>query len=98
MDPVDHDRVRGAAGADHGHGVLPHMHLLVETHRQPGWIAALTPLVGGKDDRGRVDHVAGRLMRAGAGRGAAMVATGERQRSEPGSQRRSRPADRCRGE
>ena len=44
MDPVDDDRVRGAAGADRGTVSYLHMHMLVELHGQPGWVAALTPL------------------------------------------------------
>ena len=46
MDPVDDDGVRCSAGADRGYGhVLAHLHihLLVELHGQPGWVAALTP-------------------------------------------------------
>lgn len=44
VDPVDHDRVRGAAGLDRRYGFLLHMHMLVARHGQPGWVAALTPL------------------------------------------------------
>jgi Protein of unknown function (DUF2637) len=43
VDPVDDDWVRGAARADRGDGVILHMHMLVELHGQPGWVAALTP-------------------------------------------------------
>jgi hypothetical protein len=43
VDPLDDDRVRGAAGADRGHGFYLHMHTLVELHGQAGWVAALTP-------------------------------------------------------
>jgi hypothetical protein len=35
-----------------------HMHLLVELHGQPGWVAALTPFSVDGDDRGRLDHAA----------------------------------------
>jgi Protein of unknown function (DUF2637) len=38
--------MRRDAGADRGHGLLSsylHMHMLVELHGQPGWVAALTP-------------------------------------------------------
>jgi hypothetical protein len=44
VDQVDHHRVRGAAGADRGHGSYLHMHMLVAEHGQPGWVSALTPL------------------------------------------------------
>src|SRR5215469_11074754 len=38
-----------------------HMHLLVELHGQPEWVAALTPLSVDGDDRGGLDHAAARL-------------------------------------
>jgi len=44
VDPVDDHRVRGTVGADRWTVSYLHMHLLVELHRQPGWVAALTPL------------------------------------------------------
>src|SRR5215470_9911913 len=69
-----------------------HMHLLVELHGQPGWVAALTPLSGGRDDRGGLDHTAGRITCGGAWREAALGAACCRQRGEPGRQRRGRPA------
>lgn len=36
--------MRGAAGADRRSVSYVHMHVLVELHGQPGWVAALTPL------------------------------------------------------
>jgi hypothetical protein len=44
VDPVDHDRLRRVAGADRRVSPYLHTHLLVESHGQPGWVAALTPL------------------------------------------------------
>jgi hypothetical protein len=38
-----------------------HMHLLVELHGQPGWVAALTLLSGRWDDRRGVDAAGGGL-------------------------------------
>ncbi len=35
------------------------VHLLVELHGQPGWVAALTPLSVGRDDRRGIDAAAG---------------------------------------
>jgi hypothetical protein len=37
-----------------------HMHLLVELHGQPGWSGA-DPVVGRRDDHGRLNHSASRL-------------------------------------
>jgi hypothetical protein len=55
-----------------------HMHMLVARHGQPGWVAALTPPVGRRDDRRRVHHVASRLPVRAEGRGAAVGAAGRR--------------------
>ncbi len=44
MDPVGHDRVRGAAGLDRWEGFLPSHAHAGGAARQPGWVAALTPL------------------------------------------------------
>jgi hypothetical protein len=67
-----------------------HTHLLVESHGQPGWVAALTPLsVDGMIGRG-VNHAADRLTRGEAWRGAALGAAGSRQRGKPGCQRHGR--------
>ena len=41
---VDDDRLRGAAALIADTVSYLHMHLLVEVHGQPGWVAALTPL------------------------------------------------------
>jgi hypothetical protein len=38
-----------------------HMHALVALHGQPGWVAALTPLSGRRDDRRGVDDAACRI-------------------------------------
>src|SRR5262245_6415438 len=55
-----------------------HMHTLVARHGQPGWVAALTPVLRRRDDRGRVDHAAGGLAHpagaVGCCRGALLVA------------------------
>ena len=70
-----------------------HMHMLVELHGQPGWVGGADAVVGGRDDRGRVDHAAGRLAVGRAWRGAAVGAAGGGQRGEPGRQRRGGRAD-----
>lgn len=44
MDPVNDDQLRGAARMIAGTVSYLHMHMLVEVHGQPGWVAALTPL------------------------------------------------------
>jgi hypothetical protein len=44
VDQADNIWVRRAAGADRRDGLYLHMHVLVELHGQPGWVAALTPL------------------------------------------------------
>jgi hypothetical protein len=62
-----------------------HMHLLVELHGQPGWVAALTPLMS-------VDGMIvaastslhGRVADRHAGRDSAVGAAGDREPGEPG--------------
>lgn len=92
MDPADDNRMRSAAGADRGDGVVSHMHKLVELHGQPGWVAALTPLsVDGMIVADSTTLLA--ESRAGQRGGVlpwALLAAGS---SEPGRQRRCRPAD-----
>src|SRR5215469_5430284 len=68
VDPGDNDRLRGAVGADRRDSLLP-------AHAHAGRVARAArlgrradPAVGGRDDRGRVDHTAGRLPRGGAWR------------------------------
>ena len=43
VDQADDCGVRGVAGADRGDGLVSHMHMLVASRGQPGWVAALTP-------------------------------------------------------
>jgi hypothetical protein len=43
VDPVDDDRCVGLLALIAGTVSYLHMHLLVELHGQPGWVAALTP-------------------------------------------------------
>src|SRR5215467_9658186 len=73
-----------------------HMHLLMELHGQPGWVAALTPL----SVDGMIVAASTTLLadsRAGQrGRKAAMGTSCRRKRGEPGRQRRGGPADRGR--
>jgi hypothetical protein len=44
VDQADDDRVRGVLAVIAGTVSYLHMHLLVELHGQPGWVAAFTPL------------------------------------------------------
>lgn len=70
-------------------GTVPylHMHLLVELHGQPGWVAVLTPLsVDGMVLAG-VDHVAGRVAVRQAWRIAAVGLAGDRESGESGRER-----------
>src|SRR6266487_2500171 len=83
-------------GGDRGHSLLP-------THAHAGggaWPAGVgggtNPAVSGRDDRGRLDHTAGRLTRGEAWRSAAVGASCGGQRGEPGRQCRGRSADRGR--
>src|SRR5216683_1096750 len=73
-----------------------HMHLLVDTARSAGLGRSTHTVVGRWDDRGGVDHTAGRLAGGGAWRSAAVGAAGGGQRGESGRQRRGGPADRGR--
>jgi Protein of unknown function (DUF2637) len=70
-----------------------HMHLLVELHGQPGWVAALTPL----SVDGMIVAASTTLLadsRAGErGGGPAVGAAGSGQRGEPSRQRRCSRAD-----
>jgi len=92
VDQMGHDRVCGSAGGDRWDCVLP-------SHASAGgtaWAARLgrgaDSAVGGWDDRGRLDHSAGRLTRGTAWRGAAVGACCDRQRGEPGRQCRGSSA------
>ena len=78
-----------------------HMHLLVEMHGQPGWVAALTPLsVDGMIVAASTTLLA-ELASADARRLPAVGAAGCRERGEPGGERRGcradgdGPGDRC---
>src|SRR5262245_3112563 len=64
-----------------------HMHTLVARHGQPGWVAALTPVLRRRDDRGRVDHAAGGLAHRPARWVVAVGAASGGQRGEPGRER-----------
>jgi hypothetical protein len=87
MDPLDHHRMRRAARTDRGHRFLP-------AYAPSGGVAWAARLggcahasVGRRDDRGRVDHAAGRLT-VGTGRwDAAVGAAGRGQCRQPGRQR-----------
>ena len=73
--------MRGAAGADRGNGVLPaHAHA-GGVARSAGLGGGADAIVGGRDDRGRVDHPAGRLALWWAWRGLAVGAAGGGQRA-----------------
>jgi hypothetical protein len=67
-DPVDDDRVRGTARLDRGNGLLPAHAPVGGTARPAGLGGGADAAVGGRDDRGGVDHAAGRLARWGAWR------------------------------
>jgi hypothetical protein len=65
-----------------------HTHLLVESHGQPGWVAALTPLsVDGMIVAASTTLLTDSL--AGVA-GCCLGAAGSRQRGKPGCQRRGR--------
>src|SRR6266700_5653558 len=61
VDPVDDNRVRGAAGADRGDGLLPAYAPAGGAARAARLGGGPDAAVGGRDDRGRLDHAAGRL-------------------------------------
>jgi len=68
-----------------------HMHLLVERHGQPGWVAALTPLsVDGISVAASTTHPAGRLTPRLPGWMTVVATASSRQSREPGGQRRCR--------
>jgi len=88
VDPVDHDRLRSAAGADRGHGLLP-----AYAHAgSAAWAARLgrrtCAPAGGRDDCRCIHDLAGRLPVWPARWGASVGATGRGQRRQPGRQRR----------
>jgi hypothetical protein len=89
LDQADDDRVRGAAGADRRHGVLP-SHAPARCPARAARVGSgAHAAVGGRDDRGRVDHAAGRVARWSAGRRAAVVTASGGEHREPWRQRRS---------
>jgi len=93
LDHVDDDRVRSAVVTDRGDGLLP-------AHAHPGGVArpaglggGADPAVGGRDDHGRLDHVAGGLALRSAWRGPALGTARSREHGESGSERSGRAAD-----
>ena len=83
VDQVDDDGVRGVTGLDRGDGFLPaHAHA-GGVARAAGLGRGADPVLDGRDDRGSVHHVAGRLAFWQSWRGAALGTLGGRQRGEP---------------
>jgi hypothetical protein len=59
VNPVDDDGVRRAAGADRGHGVVPAYAPAGGVAWSAGLGGGADAVLGGRDDRGGFDHVAG---------------------------------------
>jgi site-specific DNA recombinase len=86
VDPVDHDWVRGAAGADCGDRLLPSHASAGGIARSAGLGGGVDAVLGGRDDRGRFDHAACRLALWQPGRDSAVNAAGGREHGEPGGE------------
>jgi hypothetical protein len=72
VDPADDDRVRGDAGADRRHGLLPARAPARRAPRSAKLDSGAEAAVGGRDDRGSINNFAGGLAWREPGRAPAV--------------------------